>query len=239
MMNMEIDPRPSFDETAAAARPQLTEGVTRGVVRLLWGLGFSPMVEFKLSSRRRIDVAGLDGQGRFLFVEVKSSPEDFRADGKWHEYPAFCDWFYFAVPPGFPHDILPEDGRMTIQSSVGYHPYDLAERGKKLTFELARFIKFMITEIFPGGYLPTIELVGEHSADAGFTLTREQSLQPHYARTLDHWSAALQEHRDEAIAVQSEEVYDRYMHYLTGCADSFRKGYTDVNQFTLVKQPAS
>ena len=114
MMNMEIDPRPSFDETAAAARPQLTEGVTRGVVRLLWGLGFSPMVEFKLSSRRRIDVAGLDGQGRFLFVEVKSSPEDFRADGKWHEYPAFCDWFYFAVPPGFPHDILPEDAGLIV-----------------------------------------------------------------------------------------------------------------------------
>ncbi len=75
-------------------------------------------------------------------------------------------------------------------------------------------------------------------ARPGFTLTREQSLQPHYARTLDMWSAALEAHKAEAIAVQSEEVYDRYMHYLTGCADSFRKGYTDVNQFTLVKQPS-
>src|SRR6202046_4031589 len=35
-------------------------------------------------------------------------------------------------------DILPDDGRMTIQSSTGYHPFDLAEKGKKLTFELAR-----------------------------------------------------------------------------------------------------
>ena len=47
-------------------------------------------------------------------------------------------------------DILPDDGRMTIQSSTGYHPFDLAEKGKKLTFELARFAKFIITEIFPG-----------------------------------------------------------------------------------------
>ncbi len=31
------------------------------------------------------------------------------------------------------------------------------------------------------------------------------------------------------------EVYDRYMKYLTGCADLFREGYTDVCQFTLVK----
>ncbi len=35
------------------------------------------------------------------------------------------------------YDILPDDGRMTIQSSCGYHPYDLQARGKKLTFELA------------------------------------------------------------------------------------------------------
>ena len=63
--------------------------------------------------------------------------------------------------------------------------------------------------------------------------TRTQSLQLHYARTLDTWAEALEAHRDEAIAIQSEEVYDRYMKYLTGCADMFRRGYIDVNQFTL------
>ncbi|WP_415822653.1 class I SAM-dependent methyltransferase, partial [Mycobacterium senriense] len=47
--------------------------------------------------------------------------------------------------------------------------------------------------------------------------------------------AALEARRDEAIAIQSEEVYDRYMKYLTGCADLFREGYTDVAQFTLTK----
>ena len=86
-----------------------------------------------------------------------------------------------------------------------------------------------------GGRLPSIEKVSEHAEPAGFTLTRRQSLQLHYARTLDTWSAALEAHRDEAIAVQSEEVYDRYMHYLTGCARGFRMGYIDVNQFTLAK----
>ena len=70
---------------------------------------------------------------------------------------------------------------------------------------------------------------------AGFTVARIQSLQPHYARTLDTWPQALGARRDEAIAVQSEEVYNRYMKYLTGCADMFHKGYIDVNQFTLQK----
>ena len=100
---------------------------------------------------------------------------------------------------------------------------------------MARFIKFIVTEIFPGGRLPSIEKVEEHSSKAGFTLTRRQSLQPHYARTLDLWAEALEAHKDEAIEIQSEEVYERYMKYLTGCANAFRIGYIDVNQFTLEK----
>jgi cyclopropane-fatty-acyl-phospholipid synthase len=111
----------------------------------------------------------------------------------------------------------------------------MRERGIPLTFELARFVKFIITEIFPGGRLPTIERVEEEGARAGFTLTRRQSLQPHYAKTLDAWAEALQSRRDDAITAQSEEVYDRYMHYLTGCAKGFRAGNIDVNQFTLEK----
>ncbi|OFJ55615.1 cyclopropane mycolic acid synthase family methyltransferase [Mycolicibacterium grossiae] len=133
------------------------------------------------------------------------------------------------------YEVLPDDGVMLLHTITALTIPQMAERKIPLTFSVARFIKFILTEIFPGGYLPTIDLVGEHAAKAGFTLTREQSLQPHYARTLDTWAAALEANREKAIEVQSEEVYDRYMHYLTGCADSFRKGYTDVNQFTLVK----
>ena len=100
---------------------------------------------------------------------------------------------------------------------------------------LVRFIKFILTEIFPGGQLPSIDMVEERSAAMGFTLTRRQSLQLHYAKTLDLWGEALQAHEAEAIEVQSREVYERYMKYLTGCADLFRSGYIDVNQFTLQK----
>ena len=84
------------------------------------------------------------------------------------------------------YNILPEDGRMTIQSSTGYHPDNLRERGKKLTFELARFIKFIITEIFPGGRIPTAEMMVEHGEKAGFVVPECLSLRPHYVRTLAH-----------------------------------------------------
>ncbi|WP_445166898.1 cyclopropane mycolic acid synthase family methyltransferase [Mycolicibacterium sp. Dal123E01] len=132
---------------------------------------------------------------------------------------------------------LPDDGVMLLHTITSFTLPQMTERGLPLTFEIARFVKFILTEIFPGGRLPTVEKVDEHAVKAGFNLTRVQSLQPHYARTLDCWSAALEGHREEAIEVQSEEVYDRYMKYLTGCARGFRTGYIDVNQFTLEKQP--
>ena len=132
-------------------------------------------------------------------------------------------------------NVLPADGVMLLHSITGLTGPQCIERGIPLTFDMARFIKFIVTEIFPGGRLPSIEMVEERSSKAGFRLTRRQSLQPHYARTLDLWAAALEAHKDEAIAIQSDEVYERYMKYLTGCANAFRIGYIDVNQFTLEK----
>lgn len=132
--------------------------------------------------------------------------------------------------------LLPDDGVMLLHTITSLTFDQMVEKKIPLTFEAARFAKFILTEIFPGGRLPTPEKVDEHSSKAGFTLTRTQSLQPHYARTLDCWAAALEANRDKAIEVQSEEVYDRYMKYLTGCARGFRVGYIDVNQFTLEKQ---
>jgi cyclopropane-fatty-acyl-phospholipid synthase len=131
--------------------------------------------------------------------------------------------------------VLPADGVLLLHTITGLTGQQMAERGMPLTFEMARFIKFILTEIFPGGRLPSIEKVEDHSSKAGFRLTRRQSLQPHYAKTLDLWAEALEAHRAEAVAIQSEEVYERYMKYLTGCANSFRTGYIDVNQFTLQK----
>lgn len=49
----------------------------------------------------------------------------------------------------------------------------------------------------------------------------------------------MSQRRDEAIRVASEETYDIYMRYLTGCADLFRRGYIDIMQFTLVKDKRS
>jgi cyclopropane-fatty-acyl-phospholipid synthase len=133
------------------------------------------------------------------------------------------------------HNILPLDGVMLLHTITGLTEQQMIESGLPITLELVQFIKFILTEIFPGGFTPTIEMVKEHSAKAGLTLTRRETLQRHYARTLDLWAEALEAHESEAIEIQSQEVYERYMNYLTGCAKMFRIGYIDVNQFTLEK----
>lgn len=131
--------------------------------------------------------------------------------------------------------ILPADGVMMLHTITGYTKQQMTDMGLPLTLRVIRFFHFIKTQIFPGGAPPIVEMVEEHSASAGFTLTQNQSLRLHYARTLDLWAEALEAHRDQAIEIQSEEIYDRYMHYLTGCANLFRDGYIDVNQFTLEK----
>ena len=135
----------------------------------------------------------------------------------------------------FVYEALPRDGVMLLHSITGLHVKQVIERRIPLTMDMAKFMKFIVTEIFPGGRLPTIETVEEHSEKVGFRVTRIQSLQADFAKTLDFWSDALEAHKDEAIALQSEEVYERYMKYLTGCAKVFRAGYVDCNHFTLEK----
>jgi len=130
---------------------------------------------------------------------------------------------------------LPDDGVMLLHTII--IPSDEEVKAKKLplTMSNVRFIKFILDEIYPGGRLPLAAMVRDHAVKAGYQVTREQHLQSHYVRTLDTWAANLESKREEATAVASEEIYERFMKYLTGCADLFRDGFTDVCQFTCTK----
>ena len=183
----------------------------------------------KLDSKRTFDVR-LEGWEQFHSpVDRIVSIEAFEHFGKdrWDDFFKTC------------FEILPDDGRMTVQSSVGYHPYDMAERGKKLTFELARFVKFMITEIFPGGRIPSTKMMVEHGEKAGFVVPETLSLRNHYIKTLGIWASRLEAHKDEAIAATDEENYNRYMKYLTGCQYYFIDETIDVSLVTYLKPGAA
>lgn len=130
--------------------------------------------------------------------------------------------------------IMPRDGRMLLHTIGTRGRAELRkERTRPLTRQDVNFARFMKTVIFPGGELPRLADIPGQASAAGFSLEREQSLQSHYAETLDCWAENLRSHRLRAIEVTSEEVYEIYMRYLTGCADAFRARFIDVAQFTL------
>ena len=141
-------------------------------------------------------------------------------------YPEFFRKMYAA---------LPDDGRMLVHTIVAHDVDFYRDNGITLTISDLKFILFMAKVIFPGTRLPSPEIIQARSAEAGFTIERIQKLGPHYVRTLDCWHANLVAHRDEAIEVAGQQIYDDYDKYLVGCANGFRKGIVNLMQFTLVK----
>jgi len=130
-------------------------------------------------------------------------------------------------------EILPADGIMMLHSIVTPSLANLRESGIEFCHEDVRFARFIRDEIFPGGQLCTPERIRDLAQKNGFDVYHVQPLRLHYARTLDFWAESLTRAKDQAIALTSQTVYDRYQKYLTGCADQFRKGTIDVMQFCM------
>lgn len=139
-----------------------------------------------------------------------------------------CDAFFTRC-----REILPPGATMMLHTIVAFSFSNLKRLGVELTHENVLFAKFIARQIFPGGQLMDPDRIIEHAEAAGFRLVQDQSLQSHYARTLDTWAVSLRARRTEAIEIASVEMYDRFMKYLTGCADHFRSGHIDLRQFTL------
>jgi len=121
--------------------------------------------------------------------------------------------------------ILPRDGVMLLHTITEGKPND--------DWGFLRFVHFVGTEIFPGGDVPSPELVIESARKNGFEVMHVESLRRHYAITLDHWARNLEAQQDQAVAIAGESMYATYMKYLTGCAALFRSGECNVHQFNL------
>ncbi len=131
--------------------------------------------------------------------------------------------------------ILPSGGRLVLQTIMGHPLKRWPDLGIPIVMSDLKFMRFIAKEIFPGGSIPCDEDIIGLSGKAGFSLHHSETLNPHYVRTLETWAKNLEAAHDEAVAATSEEVYERYMKYLIGCADFFQRGISELGQFTLVK----
>ena len=71
----------------------------------------------------------------------------------------------------------------------------------------------------------------------GFEVRDVENLREHYALTLRHWAARLEQRRAEAIQLTDEVTYRTWRLFLTSSAYGFESGNTNVNQ-TLLAKPA-
>ena len=94
-------------------------GIQRGLARLLRAHDYVLLTEFPLASGRRADVIGLSPAGQIWIIEIKSSPADYFADNKWHEYMEFCDRFSFAIPPEMDQALIPEAVGLIVADPYG------------------------------------------------------------------------------------------------------------------------
>lgn len=108
-----LPPRPDGRQSPTAL------SVCTGVRRLLSAHGAASVTELTLASGRRADVLGLTSDGCLWIVEIKSSPADLRADGKWPDYREYCDRFFFAVPPDFRIALLPGGTGLILADAGG------------------------------------------------------------------------------------------------------------------------
>jgi hypothetical protein len=138
-------PVQSLGEMRDGRQSPAASDICRGVARLLKAHGLAALSEVALANGRRADLAGLADSGEIWIVEIKSSLEDFRADQKWPDYREFCDRLFFAVAPGFPREVLPEDTGLIIADRYGGEivrpapEHRLAgARRKAMTIRLAR-----------------------------------------------------------------------------------------------------
>ena len=173
------------------------------------------MVDKGLADRVSVELRDYrDVAGAFDHVV---SIEMFEAVGEEH-WPAF-----FSVV----HDRLKPGGSALLQIIT------VAEE----RFEAYRSnIDFIRRYIFPGGMLPTKDILGERAGAAELEIADEFSFAASYAETLRRWHDSFHETWSKAAAMGFDERFSRmWSFYLCGCAASFKSNATDVSQFLLRK----
>ncbi len=112
-----------------------------------------------------------------------------------------------------------------------------------ITHDLEGWEKTLSTEfinryIFPDGQLDTISNIQRVMERSKFEIADVEALRPHYAKTLRHWVARLEQHHDEALRYVNETTYRIWRLYMATCALEFESGEIGIYQVLASKRVA-
>lgn len=102
--------------------------------------------------------------------------------------------------------------------------------------EYRRRPDFIQKYIFPGGMLPSLGKLREHSIRAGLSVTSDMAFGQDYARTLNLWARRFDTAWGEGRIGGFDAAFRKmWLFYLAYCEAGFRTGRTDVVHFGLGK----
>jgi cyclopropane-fatty-acyl-phospholipid synthase len=95
--------------------------------------------------------------------------------------------------------------------------------------------EFVQKYVFPHGELPHLSRVVREVAEAKLEVMDVETLRLHYAKTLQHWSRALEASLPAARAHAGERRTRIWRLYLAGCAHAFAQNWVTIHQVLAVK----
>ena len=99
-----------------------------------------------------------------------------------------------------------------------------------------RSADFIQKHIFPGGALPSPDILRARAADGGFVWKTHHSYGTDYADTLAHWRARFAAAGDRVAAMGFDERFRRcWSFYLAYCEGGFRAGNIDALHLALIR----
>ncbi len=125
--------------------------------------------------------------------------------------------------------VLAPGGRVSIQAITMPHDRMLATRDGHT---------WINKWIFPGGFLPSVEVIDEVSrAQTSIRLVEQLEMGSHYAETLRRWDRRFLARRDEVVAIGFDDLFMRVWHfYLAYSQAGFASGYLNVSQLTFTRE---
>ena len=169
--------------------------------------GLSDLVTFKLQDYR-------DERGTYDGI---ASIEMFEAVGERY-WPVYFDPLRERLKPG---------KNATLQIiTIAHRRWEVYKRG----------VDFIQKYIFPGGMLPSPEILRGEVEKAGLRVKRSIEFGQSYSQTLRRWHETFNDRWDQVAALGFDDrFYKMWNFYLTSCAATFRSENCDVTQITVTR----
>ncbi|WP_264213385.1 SAM-dependent methyltransferase [Leisingera thetidis] len=175
-------------------------------------------------ARQRLEKAGLSGQVELRLQDYRDCRGQFDGIASIEMFEAVGEKYWPAYF-GTIHDRLKPGGKATLQIiTVADRRWEVYRKG----------VDFIQKHIFPGGMLPSPQVLREQVERAGLGVVRSIEFGDSYTQTLRRWHDTFNARWDQIATLGFDERFHKMWNfYLTSCAAAFKTGNCDVTQITV------